>query len=258
MQQASLEDLLGFVERFQRVQSLRASVDLQLTYLNDERTEETTLTDVRGAIVAQRPDAIRVRAQMPVTRSNAFDMTSHDGMFQVYLVVKNRFFEGSTDVETRSEKRSENIRPHHVLEPLLIAPIAERSMLVLDMVREPGAAYYVLLEILPSDGGFRIARKFWFSRADLRLSRLDILNEDGELATSAVYRDWTESGDIVFPGGVAIERPLDGYTLNVTFRDPGINEPPPENAFVLDPPEGIKVERIEEVEDAVTSPNRSS
>jgi hypothetical protein len=251
MQRASLEDLTGIIGRFAQVQSLKATVDLQLTYLNDERTKENILTDVRGGIVAQRPDAIRVQAQLPVTRTRAFDMASHDGKFRVYLTWKNRFFEGSTDVETISEKRSENIRPQHVLEPLLIAPITEKSVLALDVLREGRTPYYVVLELAPVDGRYRISRKFWFNRIDLKLTRLEIRNDEGELATMARYSEWADYGDKLFPTKAVIDRPIDGYTLAITFLKPGIDEPPTENAFDLQPPDGVEVEQIEQVRDAV-------
>jgi hypothetical protein len=248
---ASLDELTATIDRFERVQSLKAVVDLQLTYLNDERNKETTLTDVRGGIVAERPDSIRVQAQLPVTRQKAFDMVSHSGMFKVYLAFKNRFFEGSTDTDTHSEKRSENIRPQHVLEPLLVAPFKENSILALDMVREGRALFYVVQEMIPEGGPYRIARKFWFSRSDLALSRLEIRGDDGEVETMASYEGWTDYGEKIFPTVTTIERPVDGYTLKITFLKPGIDEKPAENAFNLEPPDGVQVERIEEVRGAV-------
>ena len=251
MRQASLEDLTAIIGRFARVESLKATVDLQLTYLNDQRTKENILRDVRGAIVAQRPDAIRVQALLPVTRQRAIDMVSRDGMFRVYLPWQNRFFEGATDVEKRSEKRSENIRPQHVLEPLLIKPIGENDVLALDVLLEGRTPYYVVLQLAPQNGRYRIARKFWFNRTDLTLSRLEIRGDDGELATAARYSEWVDFGEKIFPTTATIDRPVDGYTLKVTFLKPGIDEQPTENAFDLQPPDGVEIERIEDVDDAV-------
>ncbi len=248
---ASLEDLTGILARFSAVDSLKAAVDLQLSYLNDERSKETILTDVSGAVVAERPDSIRVQARVPVTRQRAFDMASHDGMYRVYLSIKNRFFEGSNDVETRSEKRSENIRPQHVLEPLLIAPFDPKNSLALDAVQEGRTAYYIVQELVPEGSAYWIKRKFWFSRTDLKLSRLDIRTEDGELATMAWYAGWTDYGEKTFPTTATINRPVDGYTLKITFLKPGIDETPTENAFDLEAPEGVEIERIEKVRDAV-------
>lgn len=254
---AALEDLTAIVERFTQVQSLKAVVTLQLTYLNDDRTKENIVMEVNGAIVAERPDKIRVQAQVPVTKQKAFDMVSNEGMFRVYLTFKDRFFEGSTASQARSEKRSENIRPQHIFEPLLVAPLADAGSLALDVVREGGTPYYVIQELAQEDGHFGIPRKFWFSRADLQLSRLEIRDKEGELATAARYSGWTNHGELLFPETVVIDRPVDGYTLTVKFVKPGINETPGENAFVLEAPEGVKVEHINEVADAVAEPNQN-
>ena len=256
---ASLEELAAIVARFTSVESLKAKVTLQLTYLNDERTKENILLDVNGFVVAQRPDAIRVQAQMPVVRQKAFDMVSNEGMFKVYLTFKDRFFEGSTDVETRSEKRSENIRPQHILAPLLVAPLGQEGVLALDVVREGRTSYYVIQELAERDDGhFAIARKFWFDRADLQLARFEIRNEEGELETTARYDGWADSAEALFPETVVIDRPIDGYTLTVKFLEPGINEPPTENAFVLEPPDGVDVEHIQEVAEAVTEADKKT
>ncbi len=248
---ATLDELTPLIDRFTQVQSLEAKVTLQLKYLNDERTEESSLLEVDGFIVAERPESIRVRAQVPVTRTTAFDMVSTDGSFKVYLTFKDRFFEGSTAVETRSEKRSENIRPQHVFEPLLVKPAGEDGILTLDVATEGPMPYYVIQELVQEGDRYRITRKFWFSRLDLELDRLEIRGKDGEVATTARYSGWTDWGEARFPEYAVIERPIDGYTLTVRFLEPGIDEPPTEQAFVLEPPEGLEVERIEAVADAV-------
>ena len=251
---ATLEELNGLLEQFTRVQSLKAKVTLQLTYLNDDRTKENELLDVNGFIVAERPESIRVQAQMPVVRQKAFDMVSHDGVFRVYLAFKHRFFEGSTAVETQSEKRSENIRPQHILEPLLLAPPGSEGIVAVDVVTEGRTPYYVIQELVESEGRYTIARKLWFNRTNLELDRIEIRNKEGELATTARYRGWTAQADALFPETVVIERPIDGYTLTVKFLEPGINEPPTEGAFVLEAPDDLEVEHIQEVEGAVVEP----
>lgn len=255
--EASIEDLLGTARRFTAVQSLKAVVTLQLNYLNDERTKENILLDVNGAIVAQRPDSIRVQAQMPVVRQKAFDMASHDGAFQVYLTFKNRFFEGSTTVVRRSEKRSENIRPQHILEPLLLDPMGEQGVLALDTFQEGRTPYYIIQELIEDGDLFRINRKLWFSRATLTISRLEIRDKNGEVATTAYYSGWADHGEKLFPETVIIDRPIDGYTLTVKFVKPGIDEPPTENAFVLEPPDGLEVENVDEVAEAVTDTEKN-
>ena len=252
---ASLEELLAKIDRFTRVESLKARVDLQLSYLNDARTTERELTDVRGFILAQRPSSIRVMAQIPVTRQRAFDMASDGETFRVHLAWRNRFIEGDAAETVRSEKRAENIRPQHVLEPLIVAARSDDEIAVLDSVVEGRVPYYVVQMLRRGAGGvYRIARKFWFNRIDLNLQILELRDDSGEIATRARYSGWFDAGEALFPMEVAIERPLDGYTLKVAFLEPGIGEPPPDDAFDLQPPPGVRVERVGEAETAEPSP----
>ncbi len=247
---ASLDDLLAELRRLGSIQSMKATVDLQLSYLNDARTKETQLRDVRGFVLARRPDDIRVQAQVPVTGGRAFDMASDGSTFRVYLPWKGRFFEGDTKA-LRSEKRTENIRPQHVLEALLPEPPAEDEMCVMDRVTEGPRHFYVVQMLVRRPGeGLRIQRKAWFDRTTLRMARMEVRNDDEEVISLARYRAWTDEFGDVFPREIALTRPLEGYDLVMRFIKPGLNEEVPDDSFELDAPPGVEVERVGEEEDA--------
>jgi outer membrane lipoprotein-sorting protein len=243
---ASLEDLLSEMRRLGSIRSMKATVDLQLSYLNDARTKETQLRDVRGFVLARRPDHIRVQAQVPVTGGRAFDMASDGSMFRVYLPWKGRFFEGDSQA-LRSEKRTENIRPQHVLAALLPdAPTADETP-VLDRVTEGPRHFYVVQLLTDREGeGLRIHRKAWFDRTTLRMHRLEVRDSEDEVISLAQYRAWTEELGQVFPREVILTRPLEGYDLAVRFIKPGLNEDVPDDSFDLVAPPGIKIERVGE------------
>jgi len=235
---ATLEELLARLDRFDDLKTLKATVDMQLSVLNNERTKETEYRDVRGFILATRDGEGRIQAQAPVTRQRAFG---------VYLAWNGRFFEGSTALDKPSPKRAENIRPQHILDPLLPDPPQENEAAVLDAVVEGGKAYYVVQVQRPSqDGVQRIVRKFWFDRTspEIPLTRLQIYDEQARVVTDATYSDWDDSGPAPYPVRAVVSRPRDGYALAVTFVKPGVNESIPEESFVLEPPEGVKVEQV--------------
>ncbi|MBI1357949.1 MAG: hypothetical protein GC160_26730 [Acidobacteria bacterium] len=246
---ASLDDLLGKIRELAEIQSMKATVDLQLTYLNDERTRQKELSETRGFILARRPGHIRVQAQVPVTGQRALDMTSDGSTFRVFLPWQQRFYEGDNNLAKRSEKRTENIRPQHILQPLLVDPVGPNETPVLDQVTEGFRHYYVVLLLVPRDGeqGLRISRKLWFDRTTLMLSRMEIWNADNQVATLARYRIWTEQAGVPsFAQEVVVSRPLDGYDLAIRFVKPGINEPVPDDSFVLEPPKGVDVQVVGE------------
>jgi hypothetical protein len=244
---ATLDDLLVELRRLGAIDSMKATVDLRLTYLNDQRTKETELRDVRGFILGKRPGFVRVQAQTPVTGGTAFDMASNGSIFRVYLAWKKRFFEGVIGRAKRSEKRAENVRPQHVIEALLLEPPTEAETPVMDRVTEGFRHFYVvqLLEDRPGEG-LRIRRKVWFDRTTLRIARVEVRDDDGEVVSLTHYQGWNNAHGEWYPAQVEIERPLEGYDLAMTFVKPGLNEEVPDDAFQLDPPKGVEVEHLGE------------
>ena len=82
---------------------------------------------------------------------------------------------------------------------------------------------------------------------------MEIYDQKGNVVTTARYKGWTQEGETLYAQDVVIARPLDGYELSIHFLKPGLNEPAPDESFVLEPPEGVKVERFGEKDaDAVT------
>lgn len=254
---ATLDELLRQIERFDAVQSLRAEVNMGLTFLNDDMDRTKTLRDVRGFILAERPDHARIQAQYPVTHQTAFDMVADSDEFSVYLVWRKRFLQGATALDERSDERAENIRPQHVVEPLLIDPPQSDETAALDNQTRIGRSYHIVVMSKKQGDHDRITRKFWFDRADLQLAILEIYDGDGNSVTQASYSDWREEGDAPYAARVSITRPVDGYSLVVQMQEPGINETMPPDAFVLDPPPGVPVERVgEDAESAAQLSNR--
>ena len=194
---------------------MKATVNLQLSYYNEEQTKRTDLRDVRGFVLARRPGFARIQAQYPVTRQKAFDMASDGETFQVYLVWQGRFFTGSNAMDQPSKKRAENIRPQHIVEPLLIEAPRPDETAVLDNITEGRTPYHVVQLQRELDGTAEITRKFWFNRADLRLSRLEIYDPDANVVTIARYSGWQTEGPIPYPAQASVLRPVQGLQPGV-------------------------------------------
>ena len=62
----------------------------------------------------------------------------------------------------------------------------------------------------------------------------------------AWYRDWQEENGLPYPKSVRIQRPRDGYRIDIQILKAGLNEPVPDTSFVLNLPQDIQVERIGE------------
>lgn len=244
---ASRQQLVDSIQRIASIASMKAIIEVALSVETKDRTKEVRYRQIRGALVARRPGWIRTSAESPGGIAKVYDMVSNGRQFQVHLPWRNRVYEGRNELTQISENRAENIRPQHMLEAIMLEPIEDDQQVLLDIERYGRSGYQVLHQIeRGADGSLRIRRKFWFRRSDLQLSRLMILNERTEVATDAWYRNWQEDKGLPYPQFIRIERPQDGYELNIEILKPGLNEEVPDGAFQLALPDDVDIERIGE------------
>jgi len=254
-QTARLSDLTTKVDRFGTIQTLRANVQLQLSFVEQDQDTVKEFSNVTGFILIQRPGNIRVRAQVPVVRTTALEMASAGATFQVHVPSKSRFLVGDTAANKPSESRVENVRPQHILEAVLISPQRDDEKPLLENVVEGLKAYQLLVLVRPGaeEGQLQLSRKIWFDRSNLEITRQEIYDDKGDVATDAWYREWSTEGTVMFPHFIYMSRPGDGYDLQVRILKVDLNVPLPADAFDLKPPEGTKIERIGEMKESAAS-----
>ena len=245
---ATLEDLTEKLERFDSIRSMKATVTLQLSVVTEDEEQVQDFRDVKGFVLVSRPRSIRVIGQVPVVATTAFEMASDGNEFQVHLPAKNRFLVGESSVKAGSSKRADNVRPHHILEALLIDPPQSAESKTFLVNRWEGSRAYQVVSLLreANGGALKLSREIWFDRSGLDIARLIVFDDAGEPVTIARYADWSEQDSLPFPAWVAISRPKDGYDLQVRILKPGLNEKVPEDGFQLKPPRGVRIQRVGE------------
>ena len=245
LQSASREALVEAVQRFAAIQSMKAVVDITLTLQAADRSKETRYRNVRGALVTRRPGWIRTSGETPGGIAKVYDMVSDGQRFQVHVPWENKVYKGLNELTHVSENRFKNLRPQHILEAIMIEPVENTRDMLLDVEMYGRAGYQVLLQTEEDANGTRlIRRKYWFSRTDLRLARLMILDDRTEVATDAWYREWVEDNQLPYPRFIRIARPQDGYELEIEIVRPGINATIPDSSFELALPSGIETETV--------------
>lgn len=231
--------------------------------------------EVGGFILAARPAMIRVIGQAPVVAKDIFDMVSDGKMFSVYIPSKNKFLVGSTSLERPTANAIENLRPQHILDALFWPEIPAGAQVLFEESDQPTQRYYVLTELRQGDSGLEIARKIWFDRADLRVSRVQIYGAGGRLDSDIAYSDWQPVGDTaspinspganssstagpaagvaaaapgetLFPRDIHITRPQQDYQLALTITRLTLNSEIPADRFVLPQPPGTELVRVGE------------
>lgn len=210
--------------------------------------------DVGGFILASRPEMIRVIGQAPVVAKDIFDMVSDGRVFRIFIPSKNAFLVGSTDLERPSKKPMENLRPQHILDALFWPELPANETVLFEEADAPPERYYVLTLLRRTDSGPEIARKIWFDRADLRVSRIVIYGPGGKLDSDIAYSQWQTDTAAAgapapgsghsFPREIHIARPQDDYQIALSISKLTLNSDIPAERFMLPQPPGTELVRV--------------
>lgn len=257
------------------VTSLNATVSMKLTAGSAYSGVIEQYHEVNGFILASAPASIRVIGQAPVVGKNIFDMVSDGHTFHIFIPSKNKFLEGRADLERPAKKPIENLRPQHLVDALLWAPLPSETALLFEEANETTGRYYVLTVIQPAMtpgvrsmtgvttlGYWEITRKVWFERSGLTVARLETYSPGGKIYSDVHYDHWEATGAINYPRRISISRPGDDYKLEINIKKIALNETIAPDRFVLQQPEGTDLVHVGEdaesakpVEPKPTEPN---
>ncbi len=261
--ESSEQDLLAsYNSQVRAVQSLQATVDLIPSTGTTYSGVIEEYHDVPGFILAQRPATVRMIGQAPVVAKNIFDMVSDGKEFRIYIPSKNSFLVGPTALIRPSKKPLENLRPQHVVEALFWPEFAPDENVLFEQFDFNVSRYYILTLLRQMDNGkFRIARKVWYSRTDLRVSRVQLFGDGGKLDSDIQYSDWQPvippavapaagsapapapaaapaANQPIFARDIHIWRPQDDYKLEIKILKLTLNDPISPERFELAQPAG--------------------
>jgi hypothetical protein len=272
LQSATKDQLLDAYNRqAQAIQSLNAGVTMNLTAGSAYSGVIEQYHEVNGFILAARPASIRVIGQVPVVGKNIFDMVSGASTFSIYIPSKNKFIVGPANLERRADKPIENLRPQHLVDALFWPVITEGTPVLFEEASEGSSRFYILTVVRaeapqsavgPSDAGsatadqqgssqrptpnWEIARKIWFDRADLRVSRIENFGSGGKVASDVAYAKWQTTAASSYPWQIDVVRPSDDYQLQITLKKLTVNEPIAPDRFSLPQPPGTDLVNLGE------------
>jgi hypothetical protein len=244
------------------IRSVNLSVKMKLTGGSNYSGVIEQYHEVNGFMLAAKPANIRVIGQAPVVGKNIFDMVSNGEEFHVFIPSKNSFLVGPTDLQRPSKKPIENLRPQHLVDALLWAPVSERAPVLFEQANETQARFYVLTVLrrsssteTESDGSapkraeadeLEIAQKIWFNRADLNVSRIETYAPGGLLTSDDRYSNWDTFGELHYARQIDVARPGDDYQLQISVVKATFNEPIAPDRFILPQPPGTQLVRVGE------------
>jgi outer membrane lipoprotein-sorting protein len=261
--QAGLIDAVN--EQAQKIQSLQATVDIDTSAGGAKKGHVTDYKEIRGYVLARKPQMLHMIGLLPIVRTTAFDMVSNGDEFKLWIPPKNRFVVGRNEVQTYNvDQPMENLRPQDIYEALLIRHIdTEREIAVLEngfeILHDAKGfrvlqADYELVVIRKSGQGWKLSRKIVFSRTDLQPHRQYIYDEQGNLMTDARYADYKEYDGISFASRIEIYRPQEEYDIKLNMLKLEINKPLRDDQFALEQPPGADVVHLDKPQSSAVTP----
>src|ERR1700680_2794276 len=266
LKQSTQQGLIDSInQQAESIHSLKATVDIDSSVGGLKKGHYTDYKEIRGYVLARKPDALHMVGLMPIVRTTAFDMVSDGKDFKLGIPPKNRFVVGKNEVTTpNAEQPMENIRPQNIYEALLIRHIDPNSEIA---VLENGYETlhdarghrvlqddYELTVIQKYDKGWRLAPKIIFGRTDLKPHRQYIYSEDGAVATDAKYAEYKDYDGFTFPSRIEIYRPPEEYDITLNMLKVDINQPLKDDQFVLEQPSGAEVVNVDHPQSSLVTP----
>jgi outer membrane lipoprotein-sorting protein len=255
---ATKSQLIAYInQQAAQIQTMQATVDIDTAVGGVKKGHITEYKEIRGYVLARKPAMLRMIGLMPIVRNRAFDMVSDGLQFKVWIPSKNRFIVGRNDVVTPNPQQPlENLRPQVIYAALLLheidlekeTPVLENSTEI--VVGEKGRKFeqpdYVIDIIRGQGSGGWLSRKIVFSRQNLYPERQLIYDEKGTLVTEALYADYKDYHLAVrFPSRIEIKRPVEEYDIILNMVKLEINQPLPDDKFVLEQPPGVPVVHLD-------------
>jgi Outer membrane lipoprotein-sorting protein len=255
LKSATKQDLVSYLDnQASLVTSIQATVDIDTSVGGAKKGKITDYQQIRGFVLARKPAMLRMVGLMPLVRSTAFDMVSNGRTFELWIPPKNRFIVGQNDAPSTNAPQSlESLRPEQIYDALLIPPVnpnpdTEAAVLENDtetVADAKGHKFqqpdYVLDVMRKNNGDWYLWRKITFSRTDLMPTRQVIYDDKGNVMTDAEYRGYKDFDGISFPSQIEIKRPEEEYDITLTILKLELNQPMPDNKFVLKQPAGADV-----------------
>lgn len=248
-QSATLDELLSTLSASsEKIRSLAAS-SIKASYTSG-KVDSGRLQAYRSApgyLLLRRPDSIRLNIQNPVTKTSLLELASSGDRFSAWVPRDNKFYVGSNSArEFELEGHAGfSARPIHIFNAILPQlDIVQNpdSLVSFEEDRDSTSKYYVLTFFRPA-GNRKITtvRRLWIDRYDLAVSRQQVYDEDGTLESIIQYSDRNQVEGLILPFAIRIERPEDGYSLELQILSWRVNPDLPDIAFELKPPGSAQV-----------------
>jgi hypothetical protein len=246
-------------EDARKITTLNATVDIDASTGGSKKGKITEYQQIRGYLLAEKPNYLHMIGLLPIVRNKAFDMVSDGNEFKLWIPPKNRFIVGHNAINKPSPSALENLRPQHISDALMLHEIDPKDEIAVlegsnEIIQDPQTKKDVeqpnyILDVVRRDaesGTWYLARKIYFSRTTLMPYRQVVYDRYGYVATDASYDDFQPIDGMQFPNLIRIWRPQEEYTITLHFVKLEINKPMTPEQFALEQPPGSTLVNLDD------------
>lgn len=243
-------------ERWDKLQTLTVYVQMQLSVVQSSIGRATDYTSIPGIILLRKPSMLRVYGRAPVIGTHLLDMISDGKDFKLWIPSKNKVYEGSDKLHTKSPNLIENIRPDFFFDALAVHGIdpaddygVTADSETLEDVSKKHLLFtpeYNLTIMQPKTGTreFKPLRVITFHREDLLPYEQDLYDDQGNLETHVSYSNYQKFGEEEYPATITIKRPVEGFQIVLTVERVIENQTLKDETFRMDIPAGTQVQNL--------------
>ena len=254
---ATLDELVALVEKYSEKIRTLSSTSLKISYVSG-KLDSGTLQQYRSApgyILLKPPDALRLNIQNPLTKTAIAELASRGDDFALWFPRDNKYFVGRNssrelELEGGQNAASFTARPFHIYEAILPSSISVSNPQIkisLEEDRDTVAKYYVVSVFRESGAHrLRVLRKIWFERSVLAVVRQKTFDEDGSVSSIISYSNLAPVEGLSMPLLIRLERPTDGYSMDMEFKSWRANSEIPDSSFTLAKPPAAQVVQLKE------------
>jgi outer membrane lipoprotein-sorting protein len=232
-------------EQSRQIETLKATVSLEYSHGGAKSGVLDQYRETKGYVFVDRPSHIRVQVQAPLVLTTLAVIVSDGQQFRLSIPIKNQFAIADVNASPNSKNSLANLRPKILLDGLFVdvRPYLNKPNLFEEAV--VGIHSFYVFTFFDTTGSEPdVQEKLWIDRENLEVARKQIFGKEGRLEQDIEYQNYHHEKGTRYPQVVVIHRPIEDFTLKMTFQQTTINEKLDAKVFELPRPEGSQLVQL--------------
>ena len=242
------ELLQALQEHSRQISTLKATVGIDFSRGGAKSGVLDEYRETKGYVFVDRPFHIRVQVQMPIVLTTVAVMVSDGQEYRLSIPIKNQFAIENVNAPISPKSSLSNLRPQIFLDGLFVDVRPHMNKATVKALFEEAVvgihSYYVFSFFDTANAEPELLEKIWIDRTNLDVSRKQVFSREGRLETDVEYQDYHNEDGIQYPKVIVIHRPIEDFSVRLTFQQTTMNEKLDAKIFELPQPDGSELVQL--------------